>query len=161
VILNPWGEKNYMTGKVFIDTNIFLYAKFDDGNEKFKIANNLFNTFFQIKKPFISTQVVNEFCVNAIKKGGDPLEIRATATQFDKYFYITPVTMNTIIDSFHIYESYQFSHWDCLIVAAALESGCEILYTEDLSDGQIINGTLKIVNPFIYSNIVNIVISEK
>jgi predicted nucleic acid-binding protein len=77
-----------MTGNIFIDTNIFLYAKFDDGNEKFKIANDLFNAYFRLKKPFISTQVVNEFCVNAIKKGGDPLEIRATASHFGKYFYI-------------------------------------------------------------------------
>jgi predicted nucleic acid-binding protein len=150
-----------MTGNVFIDTNIFLYAKFDDGSDKFKIANDLFNMFFQIKKPFISTQVVNEFCVNAIKKGGDPLEVRTTATHFDKYFHITPVTMHTIIESFHIYASYQFSHWDCLIAAAALESGCEILYTEDLSDGQVINGTLKIINPFIRNDIVNIIISER
>jgi predicted nucleic acid-binding protein len=150
-----------MTDNVFIDTNIFLYAKFDDGNDKFKIANDLFNTFFQIKKPFISTQVVNEFCVNAIRKGGDPLEIHTTAAHFDKYFHIIPVTMNTIIDSFSIYELYQFSHWDCLIAASAVESSCGILYTEDLSDGQIINGTLKIINPFIHNDIVNIIISEK
>jgi predicted nucleic acid-binding protein len=78
-----------MTGNVFIDTNIFLYAKFDDGREKFKTANNLFRACFQNKKPFISTQVVNEFCVNAIKKGGDPSEIHATAVRFDRYFYIT------------------------------------------------------------------------
>jgi predicted nucleic acid-binding protein len=38
---------------------------------------------------------------------------------------------------------------------------CEILYTEDLSDGQVINGTLKIINPFIHNDIVNIIISEK
>jgi predicted nucleic acid-binding protein len=148
-----------MTGNIFVDTNIFLYAKFDDGNDKFKIANDLFNAYFQLKKPFISTQVVNEFCVNAIKKGGDPLEIRATAAHFDKYFYINPITMNTIIESFRIYELYQFSHWDCLIVAAAIESNCEILYTEDLSDGQIIDKTLKIINPFIHNDIVNILIS--
>jgi predicted nucleic acid-binding protein len=43
-------------------------------------------------------------------------------------------------------------------VAAALESGCEILYTEDLSDGQIINDTLKIINPFFHNDMVNIVI---
>jgi predicted nucleic acid-binding protein len=57
-----------MIGNIFIDTNIFLYAKFDDGNEKFKMANDLFNVHFQLKKPFISTQVVNEFCnVNKLR----------------------------------------------------------------------------------------------
>jgi predicted nucleic acid-binding protein len=67
--------------------------------------------------------------------------------------------MNTVIESFRIYELYQFSHWDCLIVAAAIESDCEILYTEDLSDGQIIDKSLKIINPFIHNDIVNILIS--
>jgi predicted nucleic acid-binding protein len=62
--------------------------------------------------------------------------------------------MKTVVESFRIYESYQFSHWDCLIVAAALESDCELLYTEDLSDSQIINGTLKIINPFIHDDII-------
>jgi predicted nucleic acid-binding protein len=61
----------------------------------------------------------------------------------DKVFIIY-----TVIESFRIYRAYQFSHWDCLIIAAALESQCKILFTEDLSDGQIIDGILNIKNPF-------------
>jgi predicted nucleic acid-binding protein len=140
-----------MTGNAFFDTNIFLYAKFDDGGRKFKIATDLFKAHWRIGKPCISTQVINEFCVNAIRKGGDPLEVRTTAAHFNNYFHILPVSMKTVIESFHIYKLYQFSHWDCLIVAVALESGCEILYTEDLSDGEIINETLQIINPFVHT----------
>ena len=57
--------------------------------------------------------------------------------------------MNTIRESFRIFHDYQFSHWDCVIIAAALETKCRTLYTEDLTDGQIIYKTLKLVNPFL------------
>jgi len=43
---------------------------------------------------------------------------------------------------------YGFSYYDCLMLASALESGCSVIYTEDMKHGQVINGTLKIVNPF-------------
>jgi predicted nucleic acid-binding protein len=52
------------------------------------------------------------------------------------------------MEAFRISERYQFSFWDSLIVAAALEAQCSILYTEDLQDGQIIDGILEIKNPF-------------
>ena len=43
---------------------------------------------------------------------------------------------------------YNFYYWDSLIVASALENNCSILYTEDMQDGQVIEESLKIVNPF-------------
>ena len=149
-----------MTGNVFIDTNIFLYAKFkdakfNDSEQKFLIANDFFRRYLADKQPFISTQVVNEFCVNAVKMGGDPFEIRSTAANFANRFHIAPVSMDTVLESFRVYERYGFSHWDCLIAASAIESDCEILFTEDLSDGQILNGTLRVINPFLhYSDII-------
>jgi predicted nucleic acid-binding protein len=137
-----------MTGNVFIDTNIFLYAKFDDGSPKNRIAKELLQSCTQNNEPIISTQIVNEFCVNAVRKGGDPLEIRSTAASLATKFRIVPVSLYTVIESFRIYRAYHFSHWDCLVVAAALESQCEVLFTEDLSDGQIIDGILRVKNPF-------------
>lgn len=46
-----------------------------------------------------------------------------------------------------ISQRYNYSHWDCLIIAAALQSNCDILYSEDMQNRQII-GNLKIINPF-------------
>ncbi|GHU64789.1 twitching motility protein PilT [Spirochaetia bacterium] len=137
-----------MLGNVFVDTNILLYAKFNDDGKKFQVANDLFRLYLHGKQPFISTQVVNEFCVNAVKMGGDPFEIRSTVANFANRFHIMAVSMNTVRESFRIYDRYQFSHWDCLIAASAIESDCEVLFTEDLSDGQILDGTLQIINPF-------------
>jgi predicted nucleic acid-binding protein len=137
-----------MPDKVFIDTNIFLYAKFDDGSIKYRMAKDLLESCTQDYECVISAQVINEFCVNAVRHGGDPLEIRSTAENLALKFRVVPVSLHTVIESFRIYRAYQFSHWDCLIIAAALESQCTILFTEDLSDGQIIDGILSIKNPF-------------
>lgn len=139
-----------MIDNVFIDTNIFLYAKFDDGGEKFLKANHLLNRVVRENTVYISTQVINEFCVNAIRKGGDPDEIHSTAMNFDQILKIIPVTMDTIKAGFRIFHDYQFSHWDCLIISSALETECAVLFTEDLSDGQIIDNKLTIVNPFLH-----------
>jgi predicted nucleic acid-binding protein len=54
---------------------------------------------------------------------------------------ITELAMN-------IGERYQISHWDSLIVAAALATGCETLYSEDMQDGQVFEGRLTVRNPF-------------
>ncbi len=46
-------------------------------------------------------------------------------------------------------ERYQLSHWDSLIVAAALRANCDTLYSEDMQHGQLIDGRLTVINPFI------------
>jgi predicted nucleic acid-binding protein len=48
-----------------------------------------------------------------------------------------------------VFEKYGYSIFDSLIIAAALELGCNTLYTEDMQHGQVIEGTLKITNPFL------------
>jgi predicted nucleic acid-binding protein len=46
---------------------------------------------------------------------------------------------------------YGFSYYDCLMLSSALDSNCNVIYTEDMNNGQIIDGILKIINPFINS----------
>ncbi|MBI4619581.1 MAG: PIN domain-containing protein [Desulfobacterales bacterium] len=55
----------------------------------------------------------------------------------------------TIKKSLQIKKTYNYSYWDCLIIASALENNCTILYTEDMQDGHTIENRLKIVNPFV------------
>jgi predicted nucleic acid-binding protein len=62
---------------------------------------------------------------------------------------VKPVTKELVRQSFTLSLKYGFSHWDSLIVASALQAGCSTLYTEDMHNGQVIEGKLKIVNPFI------------
>ena len=59
------------------------------------------------------------------------------------------ITGSTLLKAFEIAVTYKLSHWDSLVIAAALEAHCTILYSEDMNHGQLIEGKLKIINPFV------------
>jgi len=61
---------------------------------------------------------------------------------------VREIHRTTTFFALDLMERYKFSYYDCLILASALESGCEVLFSEDMHDGQIIENKLKIVNPF-------------
>jgi predicted nucleic acid-binding protein len=128
----------------FIDTNIVIYA-IDDNSTKRQIAREL------IHEPHsMSTQVIMESVNILIKKLGfshhDAFE-HARFLLFNSA--VTIISPATLLKAFEIAERYQYSHWDSLIIAAALELRCSLLYSEDLKDGQVIEGSLTIRNPFI------------
>lgn len=60
-----------------------------------------------------------------------------------------PTSGGTIIYATRLAQRYSLSWFDALIVAAALECGCDTLYSEDLRTGQLFDGTLRVVNPFV------------
>ena len=62
---------------------------------------------------------------------------------------ILPISKATIYAAIEIKEEYHYSFYDCIMLASALESKCEIIFSEDMSDGQLIRNALKISNPFI------------
>jgi predicted nucleic acid-binding protein len=138
-----------MSDPEFIDTNILLYAKIDDGTDRHNHAAALVRTIIQFGNPCISVQVINEFTVNALRKGKLLSDIEIDVDEFFRTMNVLSLTPSTCRDAFRIARQYQFSFWDSLIVSAALENGCSVLYTEDLSDGQIIDGNLTIKNPLI------------
>ena len=74
--------------------------------------------------------------------------IRDTAEALEEEFELHPVNTSIIKKAIDIKARYKFSFWDSLIVASALENKCGILYTEDLQHDQVIETTLKVVNPF-------------
>lgn len=75
-------------------------------------------------------------------------QIRDAVQEVSKGFPIILVSVNTIEMALNLAERYQYSYFDSLILASALEAGCQILYSEDLQDGQRIENQLTIVNPF-------------
>jgi predicted nucleic acid-binding protein len=133
-----------MSDRVFIDTNIVIYA-LTDASAKGTIALNLLES-----KPCISTQVVAEsinVCLRKFKFTKEDTYARA-----DKLIYLSElfvITQSTLKEAFQLSLDYQFSFWDSLIVASALENNCSILYSEDLQHNQLIDGKLRIQNPFI------------
>ena len=129
---------------VFIDTNVVLYAL---GTEEPKrtIAQGALNSF-----SVISVQVLSEASHVLHRKQGIPktdvvLQLGTIEALVDR---IVPLNKATVQLSWRLWQRYHFSWFDSLIVAAALNSDCTTLYTEDLQQGQIIGERLTIINPF-------------
>jgi predicted nucleic acid-binding protein len=132
-----------MPAKVFIDTNIVIYA-LGPHSEKTERASLLF-----IERPTISTQVLSETANVALKKLAMPMpEARKLIITLESLCRVEIITSACLQRAFDITERYGFSWYDSLVAASALEAGCDTLYTEDLQHGQLIDNKLTITNPF-------------
>jgi predicted nucleic acid-binding protein len=136
-----------MTARCFADTNIFLYAasKAPEDRAKKKVAR----TLLESEDVGISAQVLQEFFAAAAGKKrlgiSDAEAMQAIAAM--RGFPVLPVTGELVQEAIGLKARLGFSYWDAAIVAAALELGCEVLYTEDLNDGQDYGGVI-VRNPF-------------
>lgn len=132
-----------MPGKSFIDTNIVIYA-LGPASTKAPLAAPLF-----VGTPYISTQVLSETASVASKRLALSVsEIRKLITSLEAMCRVEIISLTTIHTALDIRERYGFSWYDSLIVATALEAGCDTLYSEDMQNSQEIEGRLRIVNPF-------------
>ena len=136
-----------MNKNIFVDTNIFVYAYIDNDVEKHIIAkkylqdeNNVF---------MISTQILSEIYATLSKYRIEHNKITAIINEISNLCEVYPVGLQTVKFALDLKNRYFFSYWDCLFLASALENSCQIVFTEDLQDGQMIDGRLKTSNPFI------------
>lgn len=129
--------------RVFADTNIAVYAESDDG-EKSRRARAIIED-----SPVISTQVVNEVIATLTGKYAfsrpDAYDVASGLMDLCE---VAPVDQGTVREAMRIAVRYQLSHWDALIVAAALEAGCDLLYSEDMQHDQVFDGRVTVKNPF-------------
>lgn len=134
---------NCMTAKCFLDTNVVVYL-FSKDEVKAQKAEQLMRA-----RPTISTQVINEFLVVCLRKIALPkIEAIALAQGLFQTCDVTALDEPTCISAMDIFQRHTLSYWDSLIVAAALQSGCSILYSEDMQHNQQISG-LTVLNPFL------------
>lgn len=132
-----------MRDKLFVDTNVLLYLLSDDEHKK-SSAKDILLTY-----PLISTQVINEFsnvCIRKFKLPAD--QLLKALNGIERFTTITQPTISTTRKAIHLQSRYQLQYYDSLIIATALENGCDILYSEDMQHGLVIDGQLKVVNPF-------------
>jgi len=135
-----------MRDKAFLDTNIIIYLYSEDDESKRNAACNVLDNHDCVT----SIQVMNEASnvwVGKYKWSEDKIKehldnIEAVCED------VLPVRRETIDSAIRLKCRYNYSYFDSLMLASAIEGGCKIIFTEDMSDGQAINGTLKIVNPF-------------
>ena len=140
-----------MSGRFFLDTNVFIYSFDLAAQQKSHRAAQLIGEGIQSGKGTISYQVVQEFLNAALRRFAKPM----TSMEAEQYFtsILRPLvnvhsSPGLFAEALLVFTRYKFSWYDSLIIAAAVESACEVLYTEDLRHGQKI-GSLIIVNPFL------------
>ena len=136
--------------KVFLDTNIMIYAYDISAGEKHEIAKNHVIDFWNSRLGLISTRVLQEFFVTVTKKISKPLEVKL-AKEIVNDFLEWDIVVNdskSILEAIEIHCRYNYSFWDSLIIQAAIKGVAELLLSEDLSDGQKI-GSIMIKNPFV------------
>ncbi len=135
-----------MNVKSFFDTNLLIYLYSEDELDKqAQILTQIKNT----ENRWISTQVLNELSNTLRRKFKlEYADIVKVIAEIRANFEIITVQIETIELALKIAEKYRYSYYDSAIIAAALESSCTLLYSEDMQHNQIIEGQLKIVNPF-------------
>jgi predicted nucleic acid-binding protein len=131
--------------KVAIDTNILVYLFAADDDEKKETANLLISL-----NPAISSQVVSEF-LNVSKRllQLPKQEIIRRCNLVFEQCSIMPITHSTLHKAEQLINRYDFQLFDAIIVAAALQNQCTILYSEDMHHQLLVEKTLTILNPFI------------
>ncbi|MGA7791975.1 MAG: PIN domain-containing protein [Candidatus Acidiferrales bacterium] len=133
-----------MRVEAFFDTNVLIYAVALDDPRNAR-AEELLSS-----GGTISVQILNEFVSVARRK--ILMSWRDVKGALDAFRVLCPsplpITMEMHEAAVKIAEQHGYGIYDALVVAAALESGCAILYSEDFQDGQTIDGRLTIRNPF-------------
>lgn len=126
----------------FLDTNVVLYLL--DGGRKAEAAERLLE-----RRPCVSVQVLNEALVNCRRKAGMSWdEANAFLSGIRRLCTVEPLTVETHEVGRALAERYVLSVYDAMIVAAALLAGCTTLYSEDMHAGLLVEGRLRLVDPF-------------
>ena len=137
---------------VFLDTNIFVYAFLASEPLKRAKAVELIETSLGSGRGCISYQVVQEFANVARKKFASCLSASDCQAFIDAAMQpLMRVASSTelVHTAMNLQDELNYSFYDCLMLAAALEAGADTLYTEDLQHWQLVHATLRIVNPFL------------
>ena len=130
--------------RAFADTNIAVYAESDDG-EKSKRARSILES-----SPVISTQVVNETIAALTGKYGfSKSDAHEVADALMDLCEVVPVDEGTVREATKLAVRYQLSHWDALIVAAAIQASCDLIYSEDMQHEQVFDDRVSVKTPFI------------
>lgn len=144
------GMSSMSDDKVFLDTNIIVYAYDITAGAKHETAKDTLTDLWESGAGVISTQVLQEFFVTVTRKIPNPLDsAKAKEIVSDLLTWDVVVIDGAVITSaIELLPKFGYSFWDSLIIQAAIDSGAVTLLSEDLSHRQTIEG-ISIINPFI------------
>ena len=142
-----------MSDRFFLDTNIFVYSFDQSSVSKSKKSAKLIREALTTQKGSISYQVVQEFFNVALRRFSQPMQA-ADAEQYLSTVFRPLLGVHSsqalYAEALRLHAQSGLSWYDSLIVSAAIQARCDLLYTEDLQHGQRF-GTLQVRNPFLIS----------
>jgi predicted nucleic acid-binding protein len=128
-----------------LDSNILLYVYSTTEPAKRAVSTALLEQY----ECCTSIQALNEFCNVCLKKYHfSRAKVERALQQITAAADLFSVSLHTLRWALVLHERYQYSYYDCVMLASALQHSCDYFYSEDLSAGQMIEGTLEIINPF-------------
>jgi predicted nucleic acid-binding protein len=138
-----------MTGHHFVDSNVLVYRHDADEPAKQERARAVLESLWRTRAGRLSTQVLHEFYVTATRKLATPVPCAVARQEIRLLTSWKPVALTVALSeqAWRVEDRFGLSWWDSLIVAAARQANCAYLLTEDLQDGQDLDGLL-VVNPF-------------
>jgi predicted nucleic acid-binding protein len=141
---------HHLADKYFVDTNILIYAHDRSTGLKHERARQLIEHLWTTGQGVLSTQVLQELCVNLRRKVARPLSVDEIKQLVQDYlsWEIVVNTPASVVQALEIEVRYKTSFWDALVLQAAESCGAAVLYSEDLATGQKY-GTVQVTNPLL------------
>ena len=133
----------------FLDANVIVYAYDASAGRKQQAAQALLEKLWSSNTGCLSVQVLQEFFVTVTRKVPKPLPIEEATARIRELaaWRVFVPTADDVLAAIGLHAQASIGFWDAMIVLAAAESGCDVLWTEDLNDGQMLRG-VRIRNPF-------------
>ena len=134
---------------IAVDTNILIYAHDRSAGRKHERARRVIEELWASGQGVLSTQVLQELCVNLRRRLAKPLPADEVRRLIEDYlsWEVVVNTPQSILAALEFETRYKISYWDALVLQAAESCGAAIVYSEDLSHDQSYAG-VKVVNPF-------------
>ena len=133
----------------FVDANVLVYAFDSSAGAKHAAARGLLERLWETGAGCLSVQVLQEFFVTVTRKVAKPLSADEAADRIREFamWKVFAPTADDVLGAIEIHQRVRIGFWDAMVVRAAAESGCDVLWTEDLNDGQLLRG-VRVRDPF-------------
>lgn len=134
--------------KVFLDTNVLVYANDSRDPAKQSRAIEVVTECMRERTGVVSTQVLQEYAVVALERLNQDLDVVLRQLLLLESLEVVQITPELVRRGLEIQSRYRISYWDAAIVAAAEHANCGLLLSEDLAAGALY-GTVRVQNPFV------------
>ena len=137
-----------MSDRSFFDTNVLVYADDKAAPAKQRRAIDLVATHGRAGTGVVSLQVLQEYFVTVTRKLHVDAKIARRKVELLAEFGVVAPDLDDVLAAIDLHRLHGFSFWDALVLRAAKQAGCKILFSEDFQPGRAIDG-VQIVNPFV------------